>query len=97
MAEILTEIRKIPPVTRFLVASSLGITLPAILHLVSPWRLVFVSQAVIKDFEVRPMLVLIYVAKDLSMSLTVLDTIHSSGDCTQVASSEVSILSLWNM
>jgi Derlin-2/3 len=59
MAEILTEIRKIPPVTRFLVASSLGITIPVVMHLISPWRVVFISQAVIKKFEVRPILVLI--------------------------------------
>jgi Derlin-2/3 len=59
MAEILTEIRKIPPVTRFLVASSLGITIPAVMQLIPAWRLVFISQAIIKKFEVRPMLVLI--------------------------------------
>ncbi|KAG1779468.1 hypothetical protein EV702DRAFT_1088487 [Suillus placidus] len=53
MAEILTEIRKIPPVTRFLVISSLGITVSAIMKLVSPWKLVFLSQGVIKNFERR--------------------------------------------
>ncbi|KIK34794.1 hypothetical protein CY34DRAFT_812673 [Suillus luteus UH-Slu-Lm8-n1] len=51
MAEILTEIRKIPPVTRFLVASSLGITIPAVMQLISPWGLVFISQAIFKKFE----------------------------------------------
>jgi Derlin-2/3 len=68
MAEILTEVRKIPPVTRFLVASSLGITVPAIMNLVSPWSLIFVSDAVIKNFQVRLMLMLIYEADHLSES-----------------------------
>jgi Derlin-2/3 len=52
MAEILTEIRKIPPVTRFLVASSLGITVPAIMKLVSPWNLIFVSEAIVQKFQI---------------------------------------------
>jgi Derlin-2/3 len=68
MAEILTEIRKIPPVTRFLVASSLGITVPAIMKLVSPWNLIFVSEAIVQNFQVRLMLILIYEAEHLSES-----------------------------
>jgi len=52
MADILTEIRKIPPVTRFLVGSSVGITLPAIMQLISPYTLVFISNAVINKWEV---------------------------------------------
>ncbi|KAG0707999.1 Der1-like family-domain-containing protein [Suillus ampliporus] len=51
MAEILTEILKIPPVTRFLVVSSLGITLSAITNLVSPYRLVFITQVVVNKLE----------------------------------------------
>ncbi|KAG1741432.1 Der1-like family-domain-containing protein [Suillus paluster] len=52
MADILAELRKIPPVTRFLVSSSLGVTLSAIMNLVSPYRLIFISQAVISKWEV---------------------------------------------
>ncbi|KAH7910671.1 Der1-like family-domain-containing protein [Hygrophoropsis aurantiaca] len=52
MAEIAAELRKIPPVTRFLVFSSAGTTLPALLGLVSPWRLFFVRELVFGDMEV---------------------------------------------
>jgi len=51
MADILTEIRKIPPVTRFLVGSSLGITIPAITKLVSPYHLIFLSGRVVDNWE----------------------------------------------
>lgn len=46
------EIRKIPPVTRFLCGSSLGITLPVILQVVAPYKFVFVRQLVTQKWEV---------------------------------------------
>ena len=52
MDAFVAELRKIPPVTRFLCASSLSMTIPVILNLVSPYKLVFIPQFVLKKFEV---------------------------------------------
>ena len=52
MADIVAEIKKIPPVTRFLVLSSLGITVPAVLGLVPIHKLVFITPLVTKRWEV---------------------------------------------
>ena len=46
------EIRKIPPVTRFLCGSSLAVTLPVMLQLLSPYKVVFVREFVTQQFEV---------------------------------------------
>ncbi|KAA1478160.1 DER1-domain-containing protein [Dentipellis sp. KUC8613] len=46
------EIRKIPPVTRFMCGSSLAVTVPVLLELLSPYRVVFVKELVTKKFEV---------------------------------------------
>lgn len=46
------EIRKIPPVTRTLVGATLGITLPVLLQLVAPYKILFVRQYVVERFEV---------------------------------------------
>ena len=46
------EIRKIPPVTRFLCAATLGITLPVNLQLLSPYTIVFVKELVTQRLEV---------------------------------------------
>ncbi|KAI0341289.1 DER1-domain-containing protein [Trametopsis cervina] len=45
------ELRKIPPVTRFLCASSLAVSLPSMLSLVSPYKLIFVKELVTKKWE----------------------------------------------
>lgn len=50
------EIRKIPPVTRFLCASSLSVSVSSMMHLVSPYKLVFVKELVTKEWEVSPRL-----------------------------------------
>lgn len=50
------EIRKIPPVTRFLCGSSLAVSIPAMLKLVSPYHVVFVSDLVVQKLQVRPQL-----------------------------------------
>lgn len=47
------EIRKIPPVTRFLCASSLAVSVPVMLHLVHPHRVIFITEYVTQRFEVR--------------------------------------------
>lgn len=47
------EIRKIPPVTRFLCASSLAVSVPTMLSIVSPYKLLFVKELVTKQWEVR--------------------------------------------
>ncbi|KAI0646556.1 hypothetical protein C8Q79DRAFT_909308 [Trametes meyenii] len=46
------EIRKIPPVTRFLCGSTLGVTLPVLLQIVSPYKVLFVKELVTQKFEV---------------------------------------------
>ena len=56
MAEIVAEIKKIPPVTRFLVLSSLGITVPAIIGFVPMHKLVFITPLVTKRLEVSPII-----------------------------------------
>jgi hypothetical protein len=46
------ELRKIPPVTRFLCGSSLAVTIPVMLQLLSPYKVVFVRALVTERFEV---------------------------------------------
>jgi Derlin-2/3 len=46
------EIRKIPPVTRFLCGSSLAVTLSVMLQLLSAYKVVFVRELVMQRFEV---------------------------------------------
>ena len=53
MSELLAEIRKIPPVTRFVCASIIAVTLPVMTKIVSPYTMVFVKDFVIKKGEVR--------------------------------------------
>lgn len=52
------ELRKIPPVTRFLCGSLLSVTLPMILQVVSPYKLLFVREYVTKRYEVSSMALL---------------------------------------
>lgn len=52
MDGILAEIRKIPQVTRFLCASSLGITVPVLMGMISPYKLVYIRTLVFRRFEV---------------------------------------------
>lgn len=53
-SEIKAELLKIPPVTRFLCASQLAVSLPVMLQILSPYQVVFVWQFVIQRFEVSP-------------------------------------------
>ncbi|KAI0371279.1 hypothetical protein BV20DRAFT_1035297 [Pilatotrama ljubarskyi] len=46
------EIRKIPPVTRFLCASKLAVSLPVMLQIVSPYAVVFVKELVTRKYEI---------------------------------------------
>jgi len=45
------EIRKIPPVTRFLCGSSLAVSLPVMLKLLTPYKVIFVREFVTQKFE----------------------------------------------
>lgn len=45
------ELRKIPPVTRFLCGSSLAVTLPVMLQLLSPYKVIFATKFVTQRFE----------------------------------------------
>ena len=49
----LDELRKIPPVTRFLCGSSLAVTIPVMMQLLSPYKVIFVRALVTQRFEVR--------------------------------------------
>ncbi|KAI0027550.1 DER1-domain-containing protein [Vararia minispora EC-137] len=46
------EIRKIPPVTRFLCGSSLVVSIPAMTQLLHPYYVIFMKDLVVKKFEV---------------------------------------------
>uniref|UniRef100_A0A0W0FZ11 Derlin n=1 Tax=Moniliophthora roreri TaxID=221103 RepID=A0A0W0FZ11_MONRR len=51
MDSILAELRKIPPVTRFLAISLIGITGTSLLNLVSAYKLIYVQRFVFSKFE----------------------------------------------
>ncbi|KAF9262773.1 hypothetical protein L218DRAFT_381500 [Marasmius fiardii PR-910] len=51
MDSIIAEIRKIPPVTRFLCGSLIGITGPVLMGMVSPYKLVYASRLVFGKLE----------------------------------------------
>ncbi|KAK4047239.1 hypothetical protein OIV83_005543 [Microbotryomycetes sp. JL201] len=45
------ELRKVPPVTRAVIGSVLGVTLPVLLHLVSLYPFIFVPHLVTRNFH----------------------------------------------
>lgn len=51
-SDIRAELLKIPPVTRFLCATELAVTLPVLLQLISAYKVIFVWKFVITGFEV---------------------------------------------
>ena len=51
MSELLAEIRKIPPVTRFVCASTIAVTLPVMAKTISPYTMIFVKEYVVKRWE----------------------------------------------
>ncbi|KAF5351137.1 hypothetical protein D9756_008248 [Leucocoprinus leucothites] len=51
MDQFLAEIRKIPPITRFLAGSSLAVTIPVLMNLVSGYGIVFVPELVFRKLE----------------------------------------------
>ena len=50
--DILAEIKKIPPVTRFLCGSSLAVTGATIANIVSTYSVLFAKELVFNKFEV---------------------------------------------
>lgn len=72
---IVAEIKKIPPVTRFLILSSLGVTIPVVLHFVSPYKLVFITAHVIKKWEVSGSTVLLSYSC-IAQCFVVLESLH---------------------
>lgn len=52
MDSFAAEIRKIPPVTRFLCASSLAVTLPVIMNLLSAYKVVYTYAFVFHKLQV---------------------------------------------
>jgi hypothetical protein len=76
------ELRKIPPVTRFLCGSSLAVSVPVMMQLLSPYKVIFVRALVTQRFEVR-----LSIAKErVSRSDS---RIISCGGSGRVSSSEV--------
>jgi Derlin-2/3 len=53
MSELLAEIRKIPPVTRFICASTVVVTLPVMAKIISPYTMIFDREFVTQRREVR--------------------------------------------
>ena len=51
MDQFLAEIRKIPPVTRFLCASSVGVTIPVLMRAVSAYKIIFDLSLMTRKFE----------------------------------------------
>ena len=51
--DIVAELKKIPPVTRFLCGSSLAVTGATIATIVSPYSIIFAKELVLKKFEVQ--------------------------------------------
>jgi len=52
MDQIIAEIRKIPPVTRFLTGSSLVISIPVMMNIVPRYVIVFLPKLVFRKLEV---------------------------------------------
>lgn len=50
--DILAEIKKIPPVTRFICGSSLAVMGATTASIISPYSVIFVRELVFKKFEV---------------------------------------------
>lgn len=81
----MAELRKIPPVTRFLCASSLAVTIPVLMNIASPYKILFVRDLVLKKFEVCRH---VFRIKFMFMN----EHVHNRyGDSSLVSSSEVSL------
>ncbi|KDR68337.1 hypothetical protein GALMADRAFT_231301 [Galerina marginata CBS 339.88] len=52
MDQIIAEIKKIPPVTRFVCGSSLAVTLSVVIGVVSPYSVLFVKEYVFKKLQI---------------------------------------------
>ncbi|KZP07853.1 DER1-domain-containing protein [Athelia psychrophila] len=52
MPDIIAELQKIPPVTRFLCASSLAVTVPTLLGVISPYKMIIIWQSIAKKGEI---------------------------------------------
>ena len=86
MDSFVAEIRKISPVTRILCASSLGITIPVLMNILSPYKVLFVRELVLQKFEAR---LLLFHATLQSRPL-----LNRYGDFLQVFVLEVSLATL---
>lgn len=51
MDQFVAELKKIPPVTRFVTLSTVGLTVPVLLNMVSPYGLLWVTPLVVKKFQ----------------------------------------------
>ncbi|KAF4580440.1 hypothetical protein EYR40_003156 [Pleurotus pulmonarius] len=52
MDGFVAELRKIPPVTRFLCASSLAVTLPVLMNIVPGFKIIFIPRFIYSRFEI---------------------------------------------
>ncbi|KAG5642536.1 hypothetical protein DXG03_002574 [Asterophora parasitica] len=51
MDGLVAELRKIPPVTRFLCASSLAVTIPVLMNIVSPYKVLYTYKYVFQQLQ----------------------------------------------
>ena len=84
--DILAEIKKIPPVTRFICGSSLAVTGATIASIVSPYSIIFAKELVFQKFEVLTPWIC------LRFSLLSSFFFVRYGGCTRVFSMEVSTM-----
>ena len=84
--DILAEIKKIPPVTRFLCGSSLAVTGATIASIVSPYSVLFAKELVFKKFEVLSLLILEFLKLSNSIAS------FRYGGCIRVSFMEVSTM-----
>ncbi|KAF7308740.1 Derlin [Mycena kentingensis (nom. inval.)] len=52
MDDLIREVKKIPPVTRLVLLSSLGVTVPCMLHMISTYHVVYSSALVVRNLEI---------------------------------------------
>jgi len=60
MDQIWAELSKIPPVTRTLILSTLGVTLPCLLRVLSPYKVLFVPELVLQGEVWRVLTAFLY-------------------------------------
>jgi hypothetical protein len=71
MGDFVTEIRKIPPITRFVCASCLAVTLSTMMGLVSGYQFIYTFSLAFKKLQVSGFLLALRVYSDLRLDMAV--------------------------